>query len=359
MYHMNDINNKRKLIPKTVMMSHGSGGQDSALLMREIFSPHFSNDILDHLDDGAVLPEKLVVSTDSFVVSPLIFPGGDIGKLAICGTVNDVLMMGAIPKYLSCAFIIEEGFPVDKLDCIVLSMADTAKAAGIKIVTGDTKVIERGAGSHNGTESGLFINTTGLGHLRDTLMHPAASRAKPGDAVIVSGNLGDHHACILSARMGIENDIISDCAVLSDIVSAALDASDDIHVMRDITRGGLATVLNEIAASAVAGDGKNKIQIQIDEDSIPVAQNVQALCGIMGLDPLYMGNEGKLVCICPESDAQKTLAAMRQTQNGENARIIGRIAVCDDSDHPVIVKTEIGGSRRLGMLVGEGLPRIC
>ncbi|MDR0596628.1 MAG: hydrogenase expression/formation protein HypE, partial [Clostridiales Family XIII bacterium] len=242
---------------KTITMAHGSGGRDSASLMRDIFGRHFSNETLNQLDDAAVLARPsadIAVSTDSFVVTPLEFPGGDIGKLAVCGTVNDILMMGAVPKYLTCGFIIDEGLALSTLDRIAGSMARAAAQAGVMIVAGDTKVVERraaGAAESGANGAGLFINTSGIGFLRDGMASaPAASGAGAGDAVIVSGNLGDHHACILSARLGLSNSIRSDCAVLADIADALYASGSDVHTMRDITRGGLGTVLNEIAASS-------------------------------------------------------------------------------------------------------------
>jgi hydrogenase expression/formation protein HypE len=352
--------------------------------MRDVFGRHFSNEILDRLDDGAVLffggnggcagnvgdggngggdgnSSEIVVSTDSFVVTPLEFPGGDIGRLAVCGTVNDVLMMGAVPRYLTCGFIIEAGLEIALLDRICASMALAASEAGVLIVAGDTKVIEhRGATAngddHNtGHESGMYINTTGIGILRSDISRPSGSNAGPGDVVIVSGRLGDHHACILSARMGIKNDIKSDCAILKEIPDALYEAGIDIHTMRDVTRGGLGTVTNEIATSS-------NIMIELEEESLPVDPEVRAFCGIMGLDPLYMGNEGKMIVIVPEKDRIRALELIRKTKVGKEARIIGRCATRQVSDKvapPVVMKTKIGGTRRIDMLSGEGLPRIC
>jgi hydrogenase expression/formation protein HypE len=298
----------------------------------------------------------------------LFFAGGDIGTLAVCGTVNDLLVMGALPKYLTCGFIIEEGFRIAELDRVAASMAESAREAGVVIVAGDTKVIERrhsrarGSGfadsppsADEGGESGLFINTTGIGFLRGEILcggagAPSASGAREGDAVILSGTLGDHHACILSARLSVVNGIRSDCAALSDVAGALYAAGAGVHVMRDVTRGGLGTVLNEIASSS-------RVSIELDEDSIPVTGEVRAFCGIMGLDPVYMGNEGKLVAIIPENDAERALAAMKGTKHGAGARIIGRVTRTDSPE--VTMKTRIGGTRRLPMLQGEGLPRIC
>jgi hydrogenase expression/formation protein HypE len=349
--------------------------------MREIFGKRFANATLDRLEDAAVLAPpgdgRVVVSTDSFVVTPLVFAGGDIGKLAVCGTVNDVLMMGAVPEYLTCGFILEEGLDLETLDLIAASMARESEVAGVTIVAGDTKVIERRVGAEAGqlrredlpgfeehragldAAPGLFINTTGIGYLRGgvasgNVAAPAANAARPGDAVIVSGNLGDHHACILSARLGVENGIESDCASLAGVTSALYESGARIHVMRDVTRGGLATVLGEIASSSGA-------LIELDEWSIPVSDEVRAFCGIMGLDPLYMGNEGKMIAIVSGEDADDALAAVRATEHGGDARIIGRVASAPaPGDSPgLIIRTRVGGSRRASALQGEGLPRIC
>jgi hydrogenase expression/formation protein HypE len=336
----------------TITMSHGSGGRDSAELMQNIFGRHFSNETLDRMEDAAVIhleedSAQIVVSTDSFVVTPLVFRGGDIGKLAVCGTVNDILMMGATPCYLTCGFILEEGLPVATLDQIVSSMASTARAAGVSIIAGDTKVVEG-----RGGQGELYINTTGIGRLRpDNPTTIGAASARVGDAVIVSGNLGDHHACILSARMDIQNDIQSDCAILAEITDSLFINDIEIHVMRDVTRGGLATVLNEIAANS-------GVEIQIEEKALPVSNAVGGFCGIMGLDPLYMGNEGKMVLFARGEDAPRALAAMRTTAEGRDAAIIGHVAGTDPMG-TVVLRTAIGGSRRLDVLYGEGLPRIC
>jgi hydrogenase expression/formation protein HypE len=346
---------------KTITMAHGSGGRDSAMLMRDIFGRYFSNETLDRLEDAATLnlapgADQMAVSTDSFVVSPIFFPGGDIGKLAVCGTVNDVLMMGAEPRYLTCGFILEDGLDLDALDRVARSMAETAAAAGVTLVAGDTKVIERRALSQEGADAapGLMVNTTGIGFPRANRPLLSASAAHAGDAILVSGELGDHHACILSARMNLKNGIKSDCAVLTDIADALCGASSsiDLRLMRDVTRGGLATVLNEIASSS-------RVPLEIDEAALPVNDEVRAFCGIMGLDPIYMGNEGKLVAFVAAQDAEKALAALHATKHGAAARIIGRVADPDPDAPPVTLRTRIGGARRLDVLQGEGLPRIC
>ena len=292
-----------------ITMAHGSGGKSSAQLMSDIFGKYFKNQILDKMEDAAVLEVsgKIACSTDSFVVTPLIFKGGDIGKLCVCGTVNDLLMMGAVPKYITCGFILEEGLDTELLEKIVASMAKQAEEAGVIVVAGDTKVIEG-----NG---GLYINTTGIGEIpagRDV----SSRNCRPGDVVIVSGNLGDHHACILSHRMEIENDIKSDCAALNDITASLFDSGIDVKTMRDVTRGGLGTVLNEIADSSGC-------MIELDEESIPVLDEVRGFTEILGLDPLYMGNEGKMIAVVPGDEAERALEAMRNTVHGKDAQIIG------------------------------------
>ena len=325
-----------------ITMAHGSGGKSSAQLMKDIFGKHFSNDVLAKMEDAAVLDipaDRIACSTDSFVVTPLIFKGGDIGKLCVCGTVNDLLMMGAVPKYLTCGFILEEGLETELLDQIVGSMAAQARDAGVIIVAGDTKVVE-GSG-------GMYINTTGIGVIpegRDV----SSANCREGDVIICSGNLGDHHACILSHRMEIENEITSDCAALNDIVDALFAAGIDVRTMRDVTRGGLGTVINEIAESSAC-------RIELDEDSIPVSREVKGFSDILGLDPLYMGNEGKMIAVVPEEQAEKALETMRSTEHGKDAAIIGRV----QSGEGAFIKTHLGATRRFDVLYGEGLPRIC
>ncbi len=294
-----------------ITMAHGSGGKSSAQLMSDIFGKHFKNDILDRMEDAAVLPVsgRIACSTDSFVVTPLVFKGGDIGKLCVCGTVNDLLMMGAVPKYITCGFILEEGLDTELLDRIVGSMARQAREAGVTVVAGDTKVVEG-----NG---GLYINTTGIGEIPDG-RNVSSANCRPGDVVILSGNLGDHHACILSDRMEIENDIASDCAALNDVVESLFQCGSDVKAMRDVTRGGLGTVINEIADSSGC-------MIELEEESIPVHADVKGFADILGLDPLYMGNEGKMIAVVPEADAQRALEAMRSTPHGKDAAIIGKV----------------------------------
>lgn len=324
-----------------ITMAHGSGGKSSAQLMSDIFGKHFKNEILDRMEDAAVLElnGRVACSTDSFVVTPLVFKGGDIGKLCVCGTVNDLLMMGAVPRYITCGFILEEGLDTELLDRIVESMARQAREAGVVIVAGDTKVVE-GSG-------GLYINTTGIGEIpegRDV----SSSNCRPGDVVLVSGNLGDHHACILSARMEIENDITSDCAALNDIVDGLFAAGVNVKTMRDVTRGGLGTVINEIAESSGC-------MIELDEESIPVHDDVRGFSDILGLDPLYMGNEGKMIAVVPADEAERALAAMRDTEHGKDAVIIGEVK----EGSGAYIRTRLGATRRFDVLYGEGLPRIC
>jgi len=347
--------------PMRITMAHGGGGKDSADLMKNIFGKYFGNEILDKMEDAAVIDPfllcdmenkkmgKLACSTDSFVVTPLEFPGGDIGKLCVCGTLNDLLMMGAKPLYITCGFIMEEGLETDLLERIVSSMAETAKEAGIKIIAGDTKVIE-GSG-------GLYINTTGMGHVpngRDI----SAANCRKGDKILLSGNLGEHHACILSARMEIENGIRSDCAFLSDVTETLLDAGINVRTMRDVTRGGLATVLNEIAESSCC-------EMVIREKDIPVSPDVKGLTDILGLDPMYMANEGKMIAVIPEEEAETALDSVKKTVHGKDAVIIGEVSeilkgsATSDTDARVKLITHLGGTRVLDMLYGEGLPRIC
>jgi len=324
-----------------ITMAHGSGGKASAELMSSIFGKYFKNDVLDKMEDAAVLKinGKIAFSTDSFVITPIEFKGGDIGKLSICGTVNDLLMMGAEPKYVTCGFILEEGLEVETLDRIVASMAKQAEKAGVKIVAGDTKVVE-GSG-------GLFINTSGIGMIpndRDV----SAANCKAGDKIIISGNLGDHHACILSARMKIKNNIKSDCGCLNDITKVLFDAGINVRTMRDVTRGGLGTILNEIADTSCC-------KIEITEASVPMNEEVKGFAGILGLDPMYMGNEGKMIAIVSEEEAEKALKLMKTTENGKDAAIIGEIK----EGKGTYLVTPLGGTRVLDVLYGEGLPRIC
>ncbi|MDY5376999.1 MAG: hydrogenase expression/formation protein HypE [Eubacterium coprostanoligenes] len=323
-----------------ITLSHGSGGKATSELIDQIFARHFSNPILNMMEDSAVVDGygKIAITTDSFVVTPLFFKGGDIGRLAVCGTVNDLLMRGAVPKYITSAFIIEEGADTDTLEAIASSMAKTANEAGVCIVAGDTKVIEG-----NG---GVYINTTGIGFVNNENI--VSTNLQDGDCVIVSGTMGDHHATILSARMEIENDIQSDNAPLTDIVKNLIDGGIDIHCMRDVTRGGLGTVLNELANAS-------QKQIEIEETAIPISDEVKAFSKILGLNIMHMGNEGKLVAIVPSEQANKAVEIMKNSKYGENATIIGKIT----NGEGVILNTRLGGQRKINVLIGEGLPRIC
>ncbi len=321
-------------------MSYGSGGKQTTSLINEVFVKHFSNPVLKKMEDSAVLTvkERIAFTTDSFVVTPLFFKGGDIGKVAVCGTVNDLLMMGANPKYLTAGFIIEEGADLNELERIAASMAAAAKEAGVEIVAGDTKVIEG--------KGGIYINTAGIGEIEREGISISACRE--GDVLLLSGNLGEHHSAIMSHRMEIENDIKSDCAPLKDIVGNLIAAGIDIHCMRDVTRGGLATVLNEVSASS-------SCKVEIEEKALPISTQVRGFCEILGLDPLYMANEGKLIAVVSEQDAPRALQIMKESRYGENAAVIGSI----QAGSKVVMTTSFGGSRVIDVLYGEGLPRIC
>ncbi|MEN9480432.1 MAG: hydrogenase expression/formation protein HypE [Pseudomonadota bacterium] len=332
-----------------VDMAHGAGGRAMAQLIEELFAKHLGNEYLAQGDDGALLPApgvgKLVMATDCHVVSPLFFPGGDIGCLSVHGTINDVAMMGAQPLWLAAGFILEEGFPLADLARIVQSMAAAAKEAGVPIVTGDTKVVERGKGD------GVFITTTGVGVVAPG-MELSGNRARPGDVILVSGTLGDHGMAIMAERenMGFESPIVSDTAALHGLIAAMRASGADLHVLRDPTRGGLATTLNEIA-------GQSGVGMMLQEKALPVQPAVNAACEFLGLDPLYVANEGKLVAICAANDAEKLLAAMRAHPLGVNAAIVG--AVHEDVHHFVQMTTSFGGKRIVDWLSGEQLPRIC
>lgn len=333
----------------TVELSHGAGGRASAQLIEEVFAKHFTNEWLDEGHDGALLPairRPVAVSCDAHVVSPLFFPGGDIGKLAVCGTVNDVAMCGAKPLYLTASFIIEEGFALADLERIVKSMAEATKEAGVAIVTGDTKVVERGKAD------GVFICTSGIGEQFENTETVSGKRAKPGDVVLVSGAIGDHGTAILSRREGLTflTDLESDCAPLNKLVEAIMKASSHVHVLRDPTRGGLAATLNEIATQSHVG-------IELNESAIVVHEAVNAACEFLGLDPLYVANEGKLIAICPEEEAQAVLEAMRTDPRGKEAAIVGRVT--EDNAGYVEMVTTVGGRRAVDWLNAEQLPRIC
>ena len=330
-------------------MAHGSGGRAMAQLIEELFAKHLGNEYLAQGDDGALLPHpgegRLVMATDSHVVSPLFFPGGDIGCLSVHGTINDVAVMGAEPLYLSAGFILEEGVKLADLARIVQSMAAAAREAGVPIVTGDTKVVERGKGD------GVFITTTGVGVVRPG-NELSGRNALPGDAILVSGTLGDHGMAIMAEResLGFESPIVSDTAALHGLIAAMRASGAEIHVLRDPTRGGLATTLNEIARQSGVG-------MMLQEKNLPVKPEVEAACEFLGLDPLYVANEGKLVAICAAADAEKLLAVMRAHPLGGAAATIG--TVHEDAHHFVQMTTGFGGRRIVDWLSGEQLPRIC
>ncbi|MDX2100208.1 MAG: hydrogenase expression/formation protein HypE [Leptolyngbyaceae cyanobacterium bins.59] len=337
----------------TLTLAHGSGGRAMRDLIDAIMVESFANPTLSQLEDQArfnladlmALGDRLAFTTDSFVVDPLFFPGSDIGALAINGTVNDLAVSGARPLYLTCSLILEEGLSIVLLRQVIQSMQEAAIAAGVQIVTGDTKVVQRGAADK------LFINTAGIGVMR-TGVTPAAHQIQPGDLVLVNGTLGDHGAAILVARgeLAIDTDIVSDCQPLHSLVEAILQVCPEVRAMRDATRGGLATVLNEFAQSAWVG-------IRLEENKIPVQEAVGGLCELLGLDPLYLANEGKLVVVVPPAAGAAVLAAMQSHPAGRESRIIGEAIA-----HPpgvVLMKTAFGAERVVDMLVGDQLPRIC
>ena len=332
----------------TVLLGHGSGGKLSAELVRDLFLPAFANPALARLDDQAVVAingARIAITTDSFVVKPLFFPGGDIGSLAVHGTVNDLAMGGATPLFLSAAFIIEEGLPMETLRRIVASLRRAAECAGVQIVTGDTKVVEKGSGD------GIFINTTGIGRVPDGI-ELSGNRARPGDKVLLSGSIGDHGIAILAQREGLEfeSTIESDSAALHGLVDDMLRVTHDIRCMRDPTRGGLSSTLNEIAE-------QSRVSIELQESTIPIRDEVRGACELLGLDPLYVANEGKLIAIVPEDVAEPLLTAMRKSHLGRNAQIIG--TVTSGQAGLVTMRTAFGTSRIVDMLAGDQLPRIC
>jgi len=349
---MDDLHDKR-MLSGVVTMAHGGGGSAMRKLIEDIMLPAFNNPLLAALEDQAQIPlaelighgDRLAFTTDSYVVTPMSFPGGDIGKLAVCGTVNDLAVSGALPLYLSCGLVIEEGLKMAHLGMIVDSIAHHARLAGVSVVTGDTKVVERGAADK------LFINTAGIGVV-PTGVRISASRAQPGDAVLVSGSLGDHGVAILLARneLALDAPVTSDCQPLHRLVAAMLAACPDIHCLRDATRGGVATVLNEFATSSRVG-------IRLREAAVPVNETVRGACEILGLDPLYLANEGKLVAVVPATHADAVLLAMRAHPAGRDAAIVGEVTA--EPSGRVILSTAFGGDRVVDMLVGEQLPRIC
>ena len=328
-----------------ITLDYGSGGKKTSNLIEKMLLPIYGNELLDELGDGAVMDgaEKLVFSTDSFVVNPVFFPGGDIGELSVCGTVNDVSVSGGEIKYLSCAFIIEEGFSSSDLEKIARSISETCLRAGVRVVTGDTKVVERGRGD------GIYINTAGIGFLKYPGLSP--KNIKPGDAVILSGTAGDHGTAVMLARNGMmQGSVKSDCAPLNRLCAALLEACPDTRVLRDPTRGGVATTLNEFTEGS-------EVCIELEESLIPVRADVRSACDMLGLDPLYCANEGKLLAVVPGESANKAVAALKALPEGENAAVIGKVT----ADYPgkVIMETAFGGKRILQKLTGAQLPRIC
>lgn len=331
-----------------VQLAHGSGGRLSRQLVEEIMQPAFDNPYLKPLHDGAqffVGQGRMAFTTDSFVVKPLFFPGGDIGKLAVCGTVNDLAMNGAVPQYLSAGFIIEEGFPLNQLQQIVASMAATAREAGVFIVTGDTKVVEKGAAE------GLYINTSGVGTIPEGICI-SGQLARPGQDILINGSIGDHSLAVMGQRHGLTlpPSLVSDCAPLSGLVKDVLKAVPQITVLRDPTRGGLATALNEIAEQSGVG-------ILLEEASVPVTSAVQAACDILGFDPFYMANEGKCIVFVESKYTETVLEQMRRHPYGRAAAVIGKVV--EESAGQVGLRTTVGGMRLLDVLTGEQLPRIC
>jgi hydrogenase expression/formation protein HypE len=333
---------------RRITLAHGAGGRLSHDLVEELFLPFFANDLLRALDDSAVIPaqaQRIAFTTDAYVVKPLFFPGGDIGRLAICGTVNDLAMAGARPVAISASFILEEGLPIEDLERVLASMKEAAQEAKVQVVAGDTKVVEHGAAQ------GLYIATSGLGTIPEGVVIGSA-RAEAGDAIIVSGPLGDHEIAVLMARgeFSLQGEIESDCAPLNGLVEVMLGASQAIHALRDPTRGGMATVLWEIANASRVG-------VVVEEGRIPIRKEVRAVCDLLGFDPYYLANEGRLVAFVPEGETKAVLGAMQAHPLGREAAIIGRVV----TEHPgkVLLKTPIGGHRLLDPLSGEQFPRIC
>lgn len=332
---------------KNINLSHGSGGEETHQLIEDLFYKYYKNPILLQQNDSSIVEEikgKIAMTTDSFVINPIFFPGGDIGKLSICGTINDLVMSGATPLYITTAFIIEEGFDYEELELIVKSMAQTAKEANVKIIAGDTKVVEKGKCEK------IYINTSGIGVIEDYEI--SGRDICVGDKVILSGSIGDHGMSIMSKRefFHLENEIVSDCTYLNYLTKDMMKASKNIKIMRDPTRGGLATTLKEIANSC----GKT---IVIDEEKIKVKENVKNFCEMLGMDPLYVANEGKLISIVSKEDANKVLQVMRSNPFGKDAEIIGEIT--KENESKLYLKTSLGGKKILYMARGEILPRIC
>jgi len=345
--HITDI----AIMDKNISLNHGSGGKLTHQLISDVFLKYFHNETLDQLTDAALLriPEsRIAFTTDSFVVDPIFFPGGNIGKLAVCGTVNDLAVSGARPLYLSASFIIEEGLPMETLDTIVKSMASEASVAGVKIVTGDTKVVAHGQCDK------VFINTAGIGVVSGSHEKIAVGlNVKPGDKIIINGDIADHGMAIMCERENLhfKTDIQSDCACLNSLIADVLEVEPEaVKFMRDATRGGLATVLCELA-------GERKVGIELDEDSLPISEPVLGVCDLLGFDPLYIANEGKVVMIVDSDAAERVLLKMKEHSLGRNSAIIGKVV--DDHNGMVLLHTDVGGSRIVDMLAGDQLPRIC
>ena len=332
---------------KTVTLAHGAGGVQTSELIDQVFKAHFSNPNLTADDAAVLIPPtgRMAMTTDGFIVSPAFFPGGNIGKLSICGTVNDLSCMGAKPMYLTCSFVIEEGFPMDKLEEIAAAMEKTAAECGVQIVAGDTKVAGKGQ------VDGVFITTTGVGQIAEGV-ETSGTKAAPGDVILVTGDVGRHGCTILLARneFGIEADVSSDCAPLWETVEAVIKAAPDVHVIRDATRGGVGTVLYEIA-------GQSKVGIEIEQSQVPVQPEVKGVCGMLGLEPLYLACEGRLVIFAKADEAEAILEALHGSRYGKGAAIIGR--VIEDHSGQVVMTTEIGTQSLLPRPGGELLPRIC
>lgn len=331
-----------------ILLGHGAGGKLSYDLLRELFLPFLNNDLLSALDDSAIIPtgaSKFAFTTDSYVVKPLFFPGGDIGRLAMCGTVNDLAMAGARPLGLSASFILEEGFSIEELKKVLSSMKEAAEEAGVMVVAGDTKVVEHGAAE------GLYITTTGIGVIPEGV-DIRSSQARSGDVVIINGPIGDHEVAILIARgeFSLEGGVSSDCAPLNLLVEAMLDVCHDIHVLRDPTRGGLATVLWEIANASGVG-------VMVEEEKVPIREEVRVVCDLLGFDPYYLANEGKLVAFASEEEAEGLLRIMETHRLGKEVAVIGRVT--EENPGRVLLRTKIGGHRVLEPLSGEQFPRIC
>lgn len=332
-----------------ITLSHGSGGKATNKLIDNLFYKYFNNEFLLQKNDSSVLPVingKIAMSTDSFVINPIFFEGGDIGKLAVCGTINDICMSGAKPLYISVGFIIEEGLPISELEKVVQSIAKTANEAGVEIVTGDTKVVEKGSCDK------IYINTTGIGIIEENRAYLGGDKVKNGDKIIISGTLGDHGMCIMNKRenLGFESSIKSDCCLLNKLIEDILSASNNVKVLRDPTRGGLATTLNEIIEHG-------NISMEIAEEFIPVKPEVDAMCEILGLDPLFIANEGKVVVIVDKNDADNVLNIMRQNPVGKDSVLLGE--AINDGKNKLYLKTKIGGRRIINMPEGEILVRIC